>query len=665
MTAKAVALGILLALVFGAANAYLGMRAGQTVAATLPAAVIAMALFRIPAFRGGILEQNIARTAASVGEALVAGAIFTIPAFVMVGSGGVPLWADLRSHYWDATLILLCGGLLGVFFIILLRRALCVDADLPWPESVAAANIVKASADNTAAPRLIFSSMAFAGLVQFLKTDKGLQIFREYSEGFLSFPRAVVNHFNFLKQPIGSVTHAGGIPWTTPALSPALIGIGYIIGPRYAFVNVAGGLLAWWVLIPLLLFFDPDLPRRVSASDSGSDVLAYTLWYNVVRPIAVGMMLVAAVDTLFSMRSSLMQSLRGAFMVRSSAGDSSVARTDRDMPMKWVLLAMIVLVIATAFVYVHFTGNVVAAVVAAVAMTSTGFLLCAVGGYLVGLVGSSNQPLSGLTLSSLILSALLLTAFGVRGAAGIGAVLGVAAVVATACSVSGSLVQDFKAGQLLGGTPWKMQLVEVITVTLLAFFLMAPVILLHEANLDTGGIGGRALPAPQAGLMAQLAKGIVGGEMAWGLLGIGAAFGIALLCMGARSPMLIAVGMYLPFDTTSAIAVGGLIKWVLELRIASRLEQEKLAIEDRGSFIASGMIAGEAIMGIILAATFLGGIPSFTRLITGADQVSFYAAWGGWLSLAAFAVIAYALIRIPLQGPKIVLKNENSRLPMR
>ena len=188
MTAKAVVLGIVLAFVFGAANAYLGMRAGQTVAATLPAAVIAMALFRIPAFRGGILEQNIARTAASVGEALVAGAIFTIPAFVMVGAGGVPLWTDLRSHYWDATLILLCGGLLGVFFIILLRRALCVEADLPWPESVAAANIVKASADNTAAPRLIFSAMAFAGLVQFLKMDKGLQIFREYSEGFLAFP---------------------------------------------------------------------------------------------------------------------------------------------------------------------------------------------------------------------------------------------------------------------------------------------------------------------------------------------------------------------------------------------------------------------------------------------------------------------------------------------
>jgi putative OPT family oligopeptide transporter len=580
MTAKAVLLGILLALVFGAANAYLGMRAGQTVAATLPAAVIAMALFRLPELRGGILEQNIARTAASVGEALVAGAIFTIPAFVMVEVGGVRLWADLRSHYWDATLILLCGGLLGVFFIIFLRRALCVDAQLPWPESVAAANIVKASDENSDAPRLIFSAMAFAGLIQFLKSDKGFQIFREYTEGFLAFPKAVVSHFNFAKAPIGAVTHGGGIAWTTPALSPALMGIGYIIGPRYALVNVAGGVLAWWVLIPLLLFFDPDLPNRVSAPDNTPDVLAYTLWYNVVRPIAVGMMLVAAVSTLFSMRTSLIEAMRGAFQLRGAASGRQVDRTERDLPMRWVLLSMIGLVIATALVYTHFTNNFVAAIVAAVAMTFTGFLLCAVGGYLCGLVGASNQPLSGLTLSSLIISALVLTVFGVRGAPGMVAVLGVAAVVATACSVSGSLIQDFKAGQLLGGTPWKMQLVEIITVTILAFFLMAPVILLHEANVDTGGIGGRALPAPQAGLMAQLAKGIVGGEMAWGLLAMGAAFGVALLFTDARSPMLIAVGMYLPFDTSSAIAVGGLIKWVLERMMAARTDEERLAVED-------------------------------------------------------------------------------------
>lgn len=646
---KAVSLGVFLALVFGAANAYLGMRAGQTVAATLPAAVIAMALFRIPAFRGGILEQNIARTAASVGEALVAGAIFTIPAFVMVEVGGTRLWTDLRSHYWDATLILLCGGLLGVFFIILLRRALVVDAGLPWPESVAAASIVKASGERSDAPRLIFGAMAFGGLIQFLKSDKGLLVFREYTEGFLAFPRAVVSHFDFAKAPIGAVTHGGGIPWATPALSPALMGIGYIIGPKYAFVNVAGGVLAWWVLIPLLLFFDPDLPRRMTGGAAETDVLAYTLWYNIVRPIAVGMMLVAAVNTLFSMRGSLVDSLRGAFSLRGAATADRRDRTEQDLPMRWILLSMAALLIATAFTYIHFTGDIVAALVAAVAMTFTGFLLCAVGGYLCGLVGSSNQPLSGLTLSALILSALLLTAFGVQGASGMVAVLGVAAVVATAVSVSGSLIQDFKAGHLLGGTPWKMQAVEIITVTLLSFFLMAPIILLHEANLATGGIGGRALPAPQAGLMAQLAKGIVGGEMAWGLLAMGAAFGVALLFIGARSPMLVAVGMYLPFDTTSAIAVGGAIKWVVDRMAASRSEEERAFVEDRGSFLASGLIAGEAIMGIVLAATFLSGIQSFTHLLTGADEFGFYAGLGGRLSLGAFAAIALLLIRIPLR----------------
>jgi putative OPT family oligopeptide transporter len=651
MTAKAVALGVFLALVFGAANAYLGMKAGQTVAATLPAAIIAMALFRIPAIRGTLLEQNITRTAASVGEALVAGAIFTIPAFVMVEVDGVKLWNDLRSHYWEATVILLCGGLIGVFFIIFLRRPLCVEAQLPWPESVAAANIVKAGGAESSAPRYIFSAMAFGGLLQFFKSDKGVQIFREFSEGFLPFPRAVINHFNFEKQTIGTVTHGGGIPWTTPALSPALIGIGYIIGPRYAFVNFAGGLVAWWMLIPLLLFFDPDLPGRMTSgpADTGADVLAYTLWYNVVRPIAVGMMLVAAANTLFSMRASIVQSLRGAFALRGAGSQERTERTERDLPMRWVVFSTLVLVVAITGTYYLFTGSWATAIVAGIAMSLTGFLLSAVGGYLVGLVGSSNQPLSGLTLSALIITALLLLTIGVRGPAGMAAVLGVAAVVAMACSVSGSLIQDFKAGQLLGGTPWKMQVVEIGTVVVLAFLLMGPIVALHEANLDTGGIGGRALPAPQAGLMAQLSKGIVGGDMAWGLLAMGAAFGVALLFTGARAPMLIAVGMYLPFDTSAAIAIGGLIKLVVERLAASRSDAEKLQIEDRGSFLASGLIAGESIMGIVLAITFLSGVTSFTPLLTGSEQIAFYPALGGWLSLVPFAAIAYTLIRIPLR----------------
>lgn len=644
MTVKAVTLGIFLAFVFGSANAYLGMKAGQTVAATIPAAVIAMALFRIPAFRGGILEQNIARTAASVGEALVAGAIFTIPAFMMVDINGQRLWTDLRSHYWEATLILLVGGLIGVFFIILLRRPLCVDTPLPWPESVASYEIVKSGeASATKAPRYIFGALGFGGLIEILTDDKGAQIFHEYAEGFLRFPRSVIQHFDFDKKPIGDVTHYGGIPWSTPSLSPALIGIGYIIGPELASINVAGGVIAWWILIPLLLFFDPDLPRRIGTNDPA--VAANSVWFNVVRPIAVGTMLVGAAHTMFSMRESLWSSLRGIFTASAAAAHEEKTPDPRehDIPPRWVVICTAILLVPITAIYYYFTHGMFFAIVAAVIMSVTGFLLSAIGGYLVGLVGSSNQPLSGLTLAALIIAALVMLTVGVTGLSGVAAVLGVAAVVCVACSVSGSLIQDLKAGHLLGGTPWKMEVVEIISVILLAFFLMGPIIALHQANLDTGGIGGRALPAPQAGLMAQLAKGIVGGQMAWGLLGIGAAFGIALILCGARSPMLIAVGMYLPFDTSSAIFLGGVIKWILNRMTARRTAEEKLVIEEKGTLIASGLIAGEAIVGILLAVVFLTGLPAIATF-------GFTAAWGGWLSLAGFAALGYVLIRIPAQA---------------
>jgi putative OPT family oligopeptide transporter len=227
-------------------------------------------------------------------------------------------------------------------------------------------------------------------------------------------------------------------------------------------------------------------------------------------------------------------------------------------------------------------------------------------------------------------------------------VLGVASVVACACSVSGSLIQDLKAGHLLGGTPWKMQVVEIVAVVMLSLFLMLPIIALHEANLATGGIGGRALPAPQAGLMAQLAKGIVGGQMAWGLLGAGAAFGIALVLSGARAPMLIAVGMYLPFETSAAIFVGGVLRWITDRYSARRTVEERARIEEKGTLLASGLIAGEAIAGILLAATFLFGITSLTRVVFGVDQLGFVPGWGGWLSLLGYGLVAYILIGIPL-----------------
>jgi len=657
LTLKAVLVGIFLAAIFGAANAYLGMKAGQTVAATIPAAVIAIALFRLPFFRGGVLEQNITRTAASVGEALVAGAIFTIPAFMMVNVNGQRLWTDLRGHYWTGTFILLAGGLLGVFFIIILRRPLCVESDLPFPESKASAEIVKAGQHGAAdAPKYVFGAMALAAFLQLLKDDKGFQVFRDSVSGFWKFPKSVISYLGYQKELLGRVDYTGGIAYSTPSASPALIGIGYIIGPGLSAINFSGGVIAWLMLIPLVLFIDPDLPHRLGATTGGTlpwDLASYTVWYNVVRPIAVGAMLVGAVYTLYSMRGSILTSIRGAFHASTAGSEHAAARTrlDTDIPIKWVLIAIAILLIPITVLYKYFAQSWGAAIVAAIVMTVTGFFLSAVGGYLVGLVGSSNQPVSGLTLAALVVAALMMVAIGVKGLNGVAAVLGVASVVCCACCVSGSLIQDLKAGYLLGGTPWKMEVVEMLSVTAVSFFLLWPIIALHEANLATGGIGGKLLPAPQAGLMAQLAQGIVGGQMAWGLLLMGCFFGIALVMIGAPSPMLIAVGMYLPLETSGAIFVGGVFKWVADAWAARKKlsAEEKATVEERGTLLASGLIAGEAITGILLAALFLTGVSSLTKVITGRDELPFLAKWGGWISLVAFAIIAYVLIQVPLR----------------
>jgi len=653
-TVKAVVAGILMAALFGASNAYLGMKAGQTVAATIPAAVIAIALFRLPFFRGGVLEQNLTRTAASVGEALVAGAVFTIPAFVMVRVGEQRLWLDLRSHVWESIMILLAGGLLGIFFIIILRRPLCVESDLPFPESKASAEVVKAGQAGAAdAPKYVFGALGLGALLQILKDSKGFQVFQDSVSHFFPFPKSAIAYFDYQKKTIGTVPYSGGVAYNTPSASPALLGIGYIIGPELAAINFSGGVVAWLLLIPLVIFIDPDLPQRLGANYNGTapwDLVSYTVWYNVVRPIAVGAMLVGAVNTLYGMRESILQSIKGAFYAAEHLGGPARTRLDIDIPIKWTILATAALVVPIAFIYHHFSGSWKAAVVAALVMTVTGFFLSAVGGYLVGLVGSSNQPVSGLTLAALVVAALVMVGIGVKGVGGMGAVLGVASVVCCACCVSGSLIQDLKAGYLLGGTPWKMELVEIISVIALSFFLMFPIMLLDRAHAATGGIGGKDLPAPQAGLMAQLTQGIVGGQMAWGLLLMGLMFGIALVMIKAPSPMLIAVGMYLPLETTGAIFVGGMLKWLADKVVARRKPspEEKTRIEEGGTLLASGFIAGEAITGILLPALFPTS-GSITHLLTGRDELPLLSAWGGWFSLVAFAILAYCLIRIPMR----------------
>jgi putative OPT family oligopeptide transporter len=653
LTLKALLLGVVLAGLLGAANAYLGFKAGQTVSATFPAAVLAIAAFRLPFFRGTVLEQNTMRTAASVGEALVAGAIFTIPAFVMVNVRGQRLWTSF--NYWETSLILLVGGLLGILFIILLRRTLTVDAGLPFPESRACAEIVRAAQGGDTGARYVFGAMGVGMLIQVLKDSAGVQVFRETVKLAVQFPASVVHHFDTSRAPLADVTHKGALWWSTPSISPALIGVGYVIGFELSAVNFAGGVLAWFVLVPLALFLNPGFGEAIARPGAEAPALAdqvYTIWYNQIRPIAVGAMLVGAAWTLWRMRESILQAFRGAFQKGSAAVP---LRTERDLPPRPVLLGIAALAVPVTLIYYHFSRSLTGAVVAAALMMVMGFLFSAVGAYLTGLVGSSNQPVSGLALSTLILSALLMVGFGVTGLQGVAAVLGVAAVVSAAVCVSGSLVQDLKVGHLLGATPWKMEVAEIVATVVTSFVLVFPIVILHEGNIKLGGmgIGDPELPAPQAGLMAQMAQGIVGGEMPWALITFGMSLAVFLILIGAPSVMLIAVGMYLPPQTTGAIFLGGCLKALVDWRARrSQLNAEQAArVDGTGTLVASGLIAGESLTGVMLAGLVL--MPwDFSSIAAALGLPSL--AWvegplGAWTSLVPLAVITWLLVRLPLR----------------
>jgi putative OPT family oligopeptide transporter len=658
MTAKALGLGLVMAAILGAANAYLGLKAGQTVSATFPAAVIAIAAFRLPFFRGTILEQNTMRIAAAVGEALVAGAIFTVPAFVIVEMNGERLWTSF--HYWETSMMLLIGGVLGVLFIILLRRTLTVDSDLPFPESRACFEIVKAGQHGESGARYIFGAMGLGMLIQILKDSKGLSIFRESLEKIIALPQSIIHHFSSNRTPMGDIVHEGALRLATPAISPALIGVGYIIGYELSAINFTGGVLAWLVFIPAALFLNPQLPSQLAINGQAPDMseVIFSIWYNQIRPIAVGAMIVGAAKTMWGLRGPLVEAFQRA--MRKGSRVVSPSRLEQDLDPKIILIATVLLVIPMSLLYYYFSQSVIGAIVAAIVMVIMGFLLSAVGGWLVGLVGGSNQPVSGLTLSTLVIAALLMVAFGVTGLRGVGAVLGVAAVVACATAMAGDMIQDLKVGHLLGGTPKKMEITCLLSTIVVAFVLVVPIIILHEGNLKTGGIGigDKLLPAPQAGLMAQLAKGIVGGEMPWGLIIFGMSFSFALILLKAPSLMLIAVGMYLPFETTFAIFVGGLIKLYIDRRVAKKNlpQTAKDSVENTGILLASGFIAGEALTGVFLAGLVLAvqNFESLTKILFGVAEFDFVSGpAGAWMSLVVLAAIAYALIAIPLRKAKV------------
>ena len=606
-TLRAVLLGLVLTVILGAANAYLGLRAGMTIAATYPAAVIGMAVLRI--MKGSILEENIARTVGSIGESVAAGAIFTIPAFVI--SGAWPVF-DFEHAYWKSSILMLVGGALGILFVTLLRRVMVEDPELPFPESVAASQIHIAGQQGSRAAKILFGNMGFGGIVYLLGQFSLFSASRDFivNVGTLgtSFVR-MGRSATAAKLPAGAVT-----TMSAPAISPAYLGVGYIIGPRLASLNFAGGVIAWGLLVPLILFLGgPTLVAQFAPAGTTLPDNAFwagqagAVWSFIVRPIAVGGMLVGACYTLFRMRKSLGSGMARAVsdLKKSAAAHAGTARTERDLNAKFVFSGLLVVLISMVFLYKSYAASWGPGIVAAIVMIIVGFFFAAVSGNLVGLIGSSNNPISGLTLAALVIAALLMVLMGVSGIHGVAAVLGVAAVVCISSAVAGEMLQDLKVGHILGGTPAKMQIGDFMGVTVASFALLPVLLLLNQANINSGGIGfgDPQLPAPQAGLMAMLSRGIVGGEMAWPLIVVGILMGIALIMIEVRSPMLFAVGMYLPLETTFAIFLGGMIRWITDKMRDSRNfnEAQKARVENAGVLTASGFIAGEALMGIVIA----------------------------------------------------------------
>jgi putative OPT family oligopeptide transporter len=639
-TLRAVLLGLIMTVILGAANAYLGLRAGMTIAATYPAAVIGMAVLRL--FHGSVLEENIARTVGSIGESVAAGAIFTIPAFVI--SGAWPSF-DFEHAYWKSSVLMLVGGVLGILFVALLRRVMVEDRELPFPESVAASEIHKAGQRGSQAARILFSNMGAGAVVYLLGAFRLFSASKDFLVNIGQLGRSVVrlgNTANARTIGVGGVTVA-----SAPAVSPAYLGVGYIIGPRLAALNFSGGLVAWGLLVPLFLYFlGPQLQSTLPAGAAGESWagLATAIWLYTVRPIAVGGMLVGAGFTLFRMRKSLAVGMKRAISDLRKAGGAvpSAGRTDRDLGAKTVFGGLVVALVCMVLLYSYFSGTLSGGLVAALVMIVLGFFFAAVSGNLVGLIGSSNNPVSGLTLSTLIVAALLMVSLGVSGPSGVAAVLGVAAVVCVSSAVAGEMLQDLKVGHILGGTPRSMQIGDFLGVFAASLLLYFPLLVLHVGNIKAGGIGfgDKALSAPQAGLMAMLANGIVGGSMPWPLVVAGVFMGFALIMVQVRSPMLFAVGMYLPLETTFAIFVGGIIRWVTDGAAARRgyNEAQRARVDNAGVLTASGLIAGEALAGLVVA-TF--------QFFEWPIPVIFKTPWtyAGFLVLLA---LGFLMVRLPL-----------------
>jgi len=645
LSVKAVLLGIILAMIMAGANAYLALFAGQTVSASIPASVMAMAILRL---LGGsnILENNVVQNGASAGESVAAGVVFTMPALVLLG-----FWQSF--DYWWVLAIAGIGGVLGVLFTIPLRRSLILEEKLVFPEGTATAEVLKVGETGRGIKALGFAALT-GSMIKFSET--GLHLWTE----------AVT---------WGRFAGAQTVAYFGCNISPALLAVGYIVGINIAALVFAGGAISWFVAMPIFTtwFMDSNPQIAQMAADGASAVdLGGAIWSREIRYLGVGAMLVGAIWALISMRNSILSGIRsGLKQYRgASLATVNVPETEKDMPMKWVGVAILVLIVPMFFLYQHITGELRISVPMTIIMVITGFLFSSVAGYMAGLVGSSNNPLSGVTIATVLFTSLvLLWLMGSESEIGPAAAIMVGAVVCCAAAIAGDNLQDLKAGQLVGATPWKLQLMQSIG-AVSGVLVMAPVLnLLNTAY----GIGvatpehPNPLTAPQGTLMAAVAQGVFHGGLPWVMVGLGAVIGVIIIIVDQtararrwpwRAPVLaVAVGTYLPLELSVAIFIGGIVAY-LAGRFTRRSEPgiSLKAIDDRmrtGMLFAAGLITGEALLGILLAIPIVlsGTVDVFAirRLVPGVENEP----WGEWPAVVVMAGLIYALYRVATHGSKV------------
>ena len=601
LTVKAVLVGMILAVIMGSANAYLGLYAGMTVSAAIPGAIMALALLK--PLKGNILEVTAGMMGAAAGEALAAGVIFTIPALVVLGA-----WESI--HYVETTLIALIGGILGVLWMVPLRRALIVKTDLPFPEGIAVAAVLTTAVGSEEGGGESTSSIwmpigaILAGIIKF--TQVSLNVFRGRIEKVISVGKYSVS---------GKTTE--GFFYGGSAASPALLGVGYIIGPRISSFVFAGGILGWVIVTPLIIL-STGMPAEAETPLQGF----YYIWGEYVRYIGVGAMVVGGLYTIWKLRNNLIEGIKEAVIGLRGGKVKTKKRTDTDLEFKKVFLAIGFLVIPIFLIYVWLSQMYAVSAFMAVLLILVAFMASAIAGYMAGLLGSSNNPISGVTVAVLLFVSILMLAFGATGTQGMAIVIGMAAVVCCAAAISGDVLQSMAAGEMIGSTPYRQQLAEMFGI-----IAAAPVLGMVIKALDSAyGIGSVDLPAPQAFLMAGIVKGVIGGEMIWPYVIAGAFLALVLILMDI--PVLpVAIGTYLPFSLSIPIFVGGIVRAVVDRIIAKKepssndeeISDWEMAIRKHGVtakerahraglLFTAGLIAGEALMGVIGAFLIIGHI---------------------------------------------------------